>query len=186
LPSSPVDGSLGGMRASDCDGGRDPGPRKNRPFQRVLALLAGALLCVSGVGPGCKTSCDNGDDSDDPPVVYDGGSRDEALTYYESDSWDGRYLRFPPQRTYDFVHGLGRPPTAVMSYVGFSETPLGTNGNGNVSIAAGNEVIIEWVDDSIIRVRNDTCETFYLRVVALGPNDAATDIDSNAAGGGAG
>jgi hypothetical protein len=170
------------MRESDR--GRDPGLRPKQRIRNGLlrVSLGAALLSVPGAGPGCHTSCDDGDDSDDPPVVYDGGTRDEALTYYETHAWDGRYLRFPPQRTYDLVHGLGRAPTAVMSYVGFNETPLGATGNGNVSIAAGNEVIIEWVDDSVIRVRNDTCETFYLRVVALAPNEPVVDGAGGAEG----
>jgi hypothetical protein len=171
------------MRASEDNSGR---PRRNdRGFQRALVLVASALLSVPGVGPACNTSCDDGDDSDDPPVAYAGGTHDDALTYYESDSWDGPYLKFPPQRTYDLLHGLGRAPTAVMAYVGFSQTPLGTSANGNISLAAGNEVIIEWVDDSIIRVRNDTCETFYLRVVALAPNDVPAS-SPEAGDGGAG
>ena len=184
MPSSPVDGSLGRMRASEC--AESVRLRRDWPFQRVFVLLSSLLLSVSGAGPGCNTSCDDGGSSDDPPVVYDGGTRDETLTYYESDTWNGPYLKFPPQRTYDLVHGLGRPPTAVMAYVGFSDTPLGTTGNGNISLAAGNEVIIEWVDESVIRVRNDTCETFYLRVVALAPNEGVMDGGDGDGDGGSG
>jgi hypothetical protein len=140
----------------------------------VSAALALVLVPLSGgAGLGCDTSCDDGGDKGDPPVVYEGGSTNAALSYYESDTWDGPYLKFPPQRTYDFHHGLGRRPSAVLSYVGFSESPLGSsNGNGNISEAAGNEVIIEWVDEQVVRVRNDTCETFYLRLVALALDEA--------------
>jgi hypothetical protein len=151
--------------------------RRNAVVSAALALV---LVPITGsAGLGCDTSCDDGGDKSDPPVVYEGGSTDAALSYYESDSWDGPYLKFPPQRTYDFHHGLGRRPFAVLSYVGFNESPLG-NGNGNISEAAGNEVIIEWVDEQVVRVRNDTCETFYLRIVALAADEAA-----DASGGGA-
>lgn len=171
------------MRVSDL--GRRRRPRGRPAFRSVACriLLPCALLSVPGAGPGCNTSCDEGDDSDDPPVLYEGGNRDQALTYYESDTWDGVYLKFPPQRTYDLVHGLGRAPSAVMSYVGFSHSPLGESGNGNVALATGNLAIIEWVDDTIIRVRNDTCETFYLRVVAMAPGDG---VDPGAGAAGAG
>ena len=140
---------------------------------------------MSAAHLGCETSCDDGGESDDPPVAYDGGSTNAALTYYESDAWDGPYVRFPPQRTFDFHHGLGRRPGAVLTYVGFSSSPLGMDGNGNISEAAGNEVIIEWVDDEIVRVRNDTCETFYLRVVAMAPEDGGAS-DGGASDGASG
>ena len=150
-------------------------PRNLRRSAVVSAALALVLVPISGsAGLGCDTSCDDGGDKSDPPVVYEGGSTNAALSSYESDSWDGPYLKFPPQRTYDFHHGLGRRPSAVLSYVGFSESPLGSNGDGNISEAAGNEVIIEWVDEQVVRVRNDTCETFYLRLVALALGEADT------------
>jgi hypothetical protein len=163
------------MRLKVFDRSSRPGaPRNLRRSAVVSAALALVLVPISGsAGLGCDTSCDEGGDKSDPPVVYEGGSTNASLSYYESDSWDGPYLNFPPQRTYDFHHGLGRRPVAVLSYVGFSESPLG-NGNGNISEAAGNEVIIEWVDEQVVRVRNDTCETFYLRLVALAVDDADT------------
>jgi hypothetical protein len=192
LPSLAGDGSLRKMRPKVFDLNSRPGARcsaKRQPsgpaswqrsWQRlrrsavVSAALALVLVPISGsAGLGCDTSCDDGGDKSDPAVVYEGGSTDDALSYYESDSWDGPYLKFPPQRTYDFHHGLGRRPYAVLSYVGFSESPL-RDGNGNISEAAGNEVIIEWVDEQVVRVRNDTCETFYLRLVALAGDQADT------------
>lgn len=150
------------------------------------AIVAGwslLLAPISGANFGCNTSCDDGDDSGAAPVAYEGGTTNAALTYYESDSWDGVYLEFPPQRTYDLHHGLGRRPAAVLSYVGFTSSPLGTDGSGNISEAAGNEVIIERVDDVLIRVRNDTCETFHLRVVALAPADDVEGANGTGSGG---
>lgn len=171
------------MQTEADSGACRSGPSRVPAFARCLCLGA-VLLLVPGAGVACNTSCDDGDGPNAPPVVYEGGTSDPAEGYYESDAWDGGYLRFPPQRTYDLHHGLGRRPGAVMSYVGFDASPLGATGNGNVSEAAGNEVIIEWVDDQVIRVRNDTCETLYLRVVAFAPNapDAPDSGDAGAAG----
>src|SRR5688500_6118225 len=127
------------MRLKVFDRSSRPGaPRNLRRSAVVSAALALVLVPISGsAGLGCDTSCDDGSDKSDPPVVYEVGSTNASLSYYESDSWDGPYLNSPPQRTYDFHHGLGRRPVAVLSYVGFSESPLG-NGNGNISEAAGN------------------------------------------------
>jgi hypothetical protein len=73
----------------------------------------------------------------------------------------------------------------VLSYVGFSSSPLAADGSGNISEAAGNEVLIERVDDEIVRVRNDTCETFFLRVVALAPAGIAAAPSSTGEAGAA-
>lgn len=156
-----------------------------RPYRAWLtrALLCGVLASLPSTNGGCSTSCDDGDSYDDPPVVYDGGYRDDALTYYESDTWDGPYLHFPPKRTYDIHHGLGRRPVHVSSYVGFNDFPLGSHGNGNIAEPAGNIVIIEYVDDQFIRVRNDTCETYYLRIVAHTPeNNSEPEPDLGSGG----
>jgi hypothetical protein len=157
-----------------------------RPYRAWLTRIAvcAVLAFLPSTNSGCSTSCDDGDSSDDPPVVYEGGYRDDALTYYESDTWDGPYLHFPPKRTYDIQHGLGRRPVSVTSYVGFAEYPLGSNGNGNIAEVAGNIVIIEYVDEQIVRVRNDTCETYYLRVVAQTPEQLPAEPEPDLGAGG--
>jgi hypothetical protein len=157
-----------------------------RPYRAWLARIAvcAVLAFLPSTNSGCSTSCDDGDSSDDPPVVYEGGYRNEALTYYESDTWEGAYLYFPPKRTYDIRHGLGNRHVTVNSYVGFNEYPLGSNGNGNIAEVAGNIVIIEYVDDETVRVRNDTCETYYLRVVATAPEEGQPEPDPDLGAGG--
>lgn len=122
------------------------------------------VLATAPAGTGCKTSCTV--DADPNPEVITSGVAEGGV--YESSPWNGEYHEFPPQKRYEFRHGLGGVPKEVATYVAFEETPIGTREFGNVAEAAGNIVIIEDVSAEDIRVRNDTCETFYLRVVASG------------------
>jgi hypothetical protein len=56
----------------------------------------------------------------------------------------------------------------------------------------GNEAILEAVNEDYVRLRNDTCETFYVRLVAgvlsaddgAGGADAASSGESGAGGAG--
>jgi len=132
------------------------------------APMAAAVCVLLGLASGCRTSCD--DAVDGPAERVTSGLTDAAGSVYESVAWDGSYHEFPPQKRYEFVHGLRGVPRLVQTFVSFSETPFARE-NGNISEAAGNEVIFEGVDATSIRVRNDTCETFYLRVAASAPFD---------------
>lgn len=132
-----------------------------------VASVFGIAVLVS-----CKTSCDDGDGSVE--VVRD-GLVDSARTVYQSVPWDGRYHAFPPQKRLEFEHGLGRVPFDVSPYVAFSPCPLAPPGtchddpdpSGEVAQPAGDLFVIYAMDARSFTVRNSTCETFYLRVVAL-------------------
>ncbi|HLV66355.1 MAG TPA: hypothetical protein VKY73_11115 [Polyangiaceae bacterium] len=140
-----------------------------RGLLRSLALLLPLLVGPSG-GLGCASSC--ADAVDETPVPVREGTRDGWC--YETAPWDGTYLEFPPQRRFEIHHDLGRVPPVVVTYVGFEATPLVDGGNGEIAETAGNIAVIEAVTDEIVRVRNDTCETFYLRVVACAPDAPLT------------
>jgi hypothetical protein len=144
-------------------------------FAFALPLLATALVLLGQI-PGCKTSCD--DDEEGDAEVVTTGTTDATRSVYESAPWAGKYLRFRPDKRYSFVHGLRGTPSVVQAWVGFDEQPL-SNYPGNISEAAGNEAIIESVTAERVQIRNDTCETFYLRLVASDP------IDETSAGGAA-
>ena len=133
-------------------------------------LLAALLALGTLAAPGCRTSCDDAEEGSAERVTD--GTTDAASGVYESAPWNGAYHEFLPQKRYEFVHGLAGVPRIVQTFVAFDETPLGERAHGNVSEAAGNEVIIEGVDATSIRVRNDTCETFFLRVAASDPEAA--------------
>lgn len=90
-------------------------------------------------------------------------------------------LHFPSGRTYDLEHHLGVCPSAILPYISFVPRPITGEAPSrvdNIALAAGNEALIEWCDDEIIRLRNDTCAEFFLRVVAI----AAVGGDGGAGG----
>lgn len=136
-----------------------------------MKLLGVALFCsllASGCAHDCKT-----DDADDP-VRYDGGTN--AADVYETSGWDGPFLHFPPGRRYVLLHGLGQTPADVAVYLSFSSRGLDPDAGTNMAPSAGNQAVIESVTASEIRVRNDSCAEFYLRVVASSPTgDAGTE-----------
>jgi hypothetical protein len=131
-----------------------------------MRLPAWALLCCLAVADGllgCDTSCDK--ENEDVARDYTGGTISASCTRYETGSFDDLYLDFPPGRRLAIHHGLGQTPSVVQSYLGFVKDPLPDAGNGNTAESAGNQVIIERMDDEFVQVRNDTCEEFFLRVV---------------------
>jgi len=109
-------------------------------------------------------------------AVYETGAPGEPL------------LPFHAGQTYDLVHGLGVTPTSVQGYVSFAEQltedgdPLDLDHPNNVAETAGNQLVIERWDDEIVRVRNDTCGEFYLRVVLTADADASSIGQAGASG----
>jgi hypothetical protein len=145
-------------------------------FAFAAPLLSATLFFVAQA-PGCTTTCS--DPESDDPEEFHGGVTDATRSVYESAPWDGKYLKFRTNKSYVIFHGLRGVPSVVQAWVGFDEAPL-RRVPGNASEAAGNEAIIEGVTDEFVQIRNDTCETFYLRVVASDP------IEDTAVGGSAG
>jgi hypothetical protein len=123
------------------------------PLTIVVALSW--LTQLTGCG-----GCDTGGQS---PIEYRGGSVNTAGTVYETTDINGEYLHFPAGRVYDLVHGLVTAPYKVTTYVSFDAQLSEDN---NIAESAGNQVVIEKVDSSVVRLRNDTCAEFYLRAVA--------------------
>jgi hypothetical protein len=157
-----------------------PSPRaRTRGALAVVALVA-ALVGAAG----CKTQCNR--DPDEPPVVFTGGST--AGGVYESSSWAGEYLDFPPGRTYRFVHDLGGVPRTIEFYFSFSSTPVpGPDADpsarqGGTVPAAGNQATIEAVTAKTFDVRNDSCSDIHLRVVARDPWPIAPDAEGGPTG----
>jgi hypothetical protein len=141
---------------------------------RLLTLLALIVLGAS-LGAACSSDCETADPTHE--VHFQGGRRNAANTYYETADWTERFLRFPPGRRLVIHHELGTPPT-IQTYLSFSERGL-ADGN-NASESAGNQLVIETVDARVVKVRNDSCAEFYLRLVATvtGPEpiDASADV----------
>jgi hypothetical protein len=63
------------------------------------------------------------------------------------------------QKSLTIEHGLGRAPSIVLPYISFSPVGCGS------TLAGGDVLIVDFVDSSTIQVRNNTQESFYLRVV---------------------
>jgi len=140
----------------------------------MLRSCVGSLvLCLSFASVGCRTSCSESV-GDEPEAVEDGVVND-AATSYENVPWDGRYAFFPPNKRYDFYHHLRDTPVVVQPLLSFTPCPLSPPGTceddpnpaAEVAIGAGDISPIEASNKTFVRVRNRTCETFYLRVAAL-------------------
>lgn len=155
-------------------------------MKRALSLLL-VLAVGASVGStlgGCS-GCDTGGQS---PVRYEDGEVSADGRLYETTPIDAELLHFPPGRIYDLVHGLGETPVSVQGYVSLSRRltpdgdPYDPEHPNNVTETAGNQLVIERWDDEIIRVRNDTCAEWYVRVVAIGSGDVAP-VNTGGAGG---
>ncbi len=128
---------------------------------QVLGLLLLSVASLSALA--CSSTCDTGGSSQDT-VLFSGGHTDPTRTHYETNGFDEPFLVFPPGRRYEFPHGLARVPTQLGIFLAFQAEPL--KNNGSFSLAAGNQALIEAVDANLIRIRNDTCADFYVRVDA--------------------
>ncbi len=124
---------------------------------QVLGSLLLGMASFSAVA--CSSTCDAGGSSQDT-VQFSGGHTDPTRTHYETNGFDEPFLVFPPGRRYEFPHGLGRVPTQLGIFLAFQAN------SSSFSLAAGNQALIEAVDANLIRIRNDTCADFYVRVDA--------------------
>lgn len=131
----------------------------------VLALGLGALS--ANVGCIDASACDVSDDGN-PPVVYKGGTTTSEGLYYSS-PLHGGWLHFPGGKRYDLVHDLGFVPQDIDIWLSFSENGVGEDEqNSTIAPSAGNSAVLQLVNDEFIRIKNDTCSEFWVRVVASG------------------
>jgi hypothetical protein len=127
---------------------------------RALALVLLTFPALAACGEKCPR------ESEETPKRFTGGTTSPDREHYETNAWHESFVDFPAGRRWALVHGLSATPIDLKSYVGFKKNPLPEDGKGFVAESAGNQVLIEGVDEEVIRVRNDTCEHFYLRLVA--------------------
>ena len=154
------------------------------------ASVAAALLGVALLAAGCQTStCDRGEDA---TLVRESEGRVATNTWFSSPYYDPSlplskgdtgYQYLPPARTITFQHGLGSLPVVAIT-LAFSD-------NGSLAPTAGNQAIIECMDDQVVQIKNDTCSDFYIWVQAQGSGIPAktqcknTMLDPTGAGGAA-
>jgi hypothetical protein len=139
----------------------------------MLALSDGLL--------GCDLGCDK-ESGDDPPVPYTGGRVNADRTVYETNDWNAEYVEFPAGRQILIEHGLDGTPQ-VFTWLSFDRHPLDVGREGNSAESAGNQVIIQRVDPEFVQVRNDTCQDFWLRLVAIYPGEFESAPGLGGAGG---
>jgi hypothetical protein len=145
--------------------------------------LARSLACFALLLPNllaCTENCPR--ESEETPKRYTAGNTSLDRTFYETNAWKSAFVDFPAGRRLALVHGLLDVPIELRSYLAFEAHPFPSNGKGFVAESAGNQVLIEDVNDEFVRVRNDTCEHFYLRLVA---STVPTDDGAGGAGGAA-
>jgi len=152
----------------------------------MRSILGASLLalCLSG-GTALGTGCSNCSTSGQDPVEFTGGITNESRTIYQSSAIDGEWLHFPQGRIYELKHGLGAKPFTTDVFVSFTKTVT-----ENYAPSAGNQAVFEPTSrDDTIRVRNDTCAEFFIRVVAFADPDSVAsgnEMGDGAMGGQAG
>ena len=141
---------------------------------RILVVLTAlAALNVAGCG-----TCDTGGQK---AIEFNGGNSSPADGFYETSLPFGEYLHFPAGRRFDLMHGLGVAPSNISAFLSFERNPGGESDDdnadedntGNFAAAAGNQVVVECIDEERVRVRNDTCAESYLRVVLEADGDSS-------------
>jgi hypothetical protein len=124
----------------------------------LLAVLAAAST-------GCETFqpaiCDRTPE-DNPAVLYTQGTA--AGGVYLSSPWDGELLLFRGGMRYDLQHHLGAAPRWTQTYLSFER--YGTSDGGSLAPAAGNQAVVEAIDDQVVRIANDSCADYWLLVAA--------------------
>jgi hypothetical protein len=144
------------------------------PLRRLFPAIRHAFTGPVLLGPALVasvTACSNCSVNSIPPERYEEGTVSESGLTYQSTIPEADLLPFPPGQVYDLVHGLGAAPTSVQGYVSFAPRltadgdPFDPFEPNNISESAGNEMLIELWNDEIVRIRNDTCAMFYVRVV---------------------
>lgn len=123
-------------------------------FAASVALVLASVACNSlGNCPAGKSD-----------ITVDTGTTDrEERIYYSAPPW-GPLDRYPARTTLHFIHELGFTPFPH-TYVSF------TSEGSDFSENTGNQARLKCVDDHEIVVENDTCEDFYVLVMADGSAD---------------
>jgi hypothetical protein len=126
-------------------------------------LLFGAVAAIALLTSiGCVGSrCDR---EGQAPQRFEGGRTNSDGSFYESSGLEGPFLFFPSGRTYHLVHGLSEAPAEFNVFLSFAEHPLETG--AGIAPSAGNQSIIEDVNDQYIELRNDTCAEVFVRLTA--------------------
>jgi hypothetical protein len=108
------------------------------------------------------------------PKEFTKGRTSMDKTFYETNAPNEAWLPFSSGTVYDLKHDLGVTPASVVTYVSFDKTPLdGVTPDyshpDHASESAGNQAVFDVWNDEFVRIRNDSCTDFYVRVVMSAP-----------------
>lgn len=131
---------------------------------RLLLCLSLGLLSLATFAPGCgKPGPGNVNvfslDGSLPNAMID-----PLSMTWETSPWTGpdvHWLPYGPHVQLQIQHGLGRMPTAVLTYISFVDS------GQNPSQAAGDLARLVEVTDDHVTVWNDTNGSFFARVVVF-------------------
>ncbi|HVY30072.1 MAG TPA: hypothetical protein VHB79_26125 [Polyangiaceae bacterium] len=139
-----------------------------------LRALSALLLLAASTGCSDLRNCaednpnvveiPNGRRLDDGRIA--GVSDKTAITYQSAP--DNALDPFPAKTKLRFRHELGVTPLFVKIYLSFDPIGTGTKKDpgGSNAESAGNQALIDCKDAHVIEVRNDTCQDFFIEVVA--------------------
>ena len=159
----------------------------------IWALLGG--MAMSDGLLGCDLGCDKESSRKDAtryplrseqaggtndPDEAPGGRVNLERTIYETNGWNEPFVEFPAGRKLEIEHGLGTEPE-VFTWLAFDRFPF--EEKRSAAESAGNMVLILKNKDGVIVVRNDTCQDFYLRLVAISPGEFGDGSGQGGAGG---
>jgi hypothetical protein len=133
-------------------------------WRRSVSALLGVMALSDGL-LGCDLGCDK---EDDEPMPYVYGRVNVDRTIYETNDWNESFVKFSAGRRLSIEHGLGGEPE-IFTWLAFDPLPFAQKRSAAES--AGNMVIILKNQDGVIVVRNDTCQDFWLRLVAISPGE---------------
>jgi hypothetical protein len=146
-------------------------PRLSRLLAAAsVACGAAALWAPFGCGPDCPTI----------DRYYAGGTvtKDGTALTYQTAPMAGPFIPFEGGTVYHITHHLGVVPSDVEIYLAFNEGPFEVNAGG-FSLASGNQALVAEASADDITIVNDSCSSFFLRLVLRGstatPMDAGTD-----------
>jgi hypothetical protein len=134
-------------------------------IERLSFRALGAVLLLT-LGSGCSDLRNCAED-DPNPITIDTGMSDTAAITYQSAPDCGPLDKFPAKTKLRFVHELGVTPLLVKTYLAFDATGTNCNGPGSTAESAGNQALLDCKDAHVIELHNDTCEDFFIQVVAL-------------------
>lgn len=146
------------------------------PVRRVVAA-ASLSIALTAIATAASTAC--GPSCSGAERFFAGGetTRSQSQQIWQSSPPEGPYVPYEGGTLYHFEHHLGAIPSNVEVWLSFSETPQDAGGGGTP--AAGNQALVLEQTPDEVQVQNDTCSTFWIRVVVTAPAVSTPTTDAS-------